>query len=178
MNLFHFFRRIIDFGSAIDEFTLKHLYGSGPSRYKFILLNLTPSAVNLNFFSILSILLQLLCWSFPVKETPALLFLKKITIESCMYSYFVLDLFCCLVILFLDSVPIICVIQGHWRVREMIVARLETQYGYSNCTPWSAILRIPDILIFNKTLIIKWGKERTWRRNMRENSHNCIFKKS
>lgn len=27
-------RRIIDFGSAIDEFTLKHLYGStGPSRY-------------------------------------------------------------------------------------------------------------------------------------------------
>lgn len=28
------FRRIIDFGSALDEFTLKHLYGStGPSRY-------------------------------------------------------------------------------------------------------------------------------------------------
>lgn len=27
-------RRIIDFGSAMDEFTLKHLYGStGPSRY-------------------------------------------------------------------------------------------------------------------------------------------------
>lgn len=29
-------RRIIDFGSAMDVFTMKHLYGSvGPSRYLF-----------------------------------------------------------------------------------------------------------------------------------------------
>ncbi|KAG7593369.1 Protein kinase-like domain superfamily, partial [Arabidopsis thaliana x Arabidopsis arenosa] len=30
----HYTRRIIDFGSAFDEYTMKHLYGStGPSRY-------------------------------------------------------------------------------------------------------------------------------------------------
>lgn len=30
------FRRMIDFGSAMDMFTMKHLYGSvGPSRYLF-----------------------------------------------------------------------------------------------------------------------------------------------
>ncbi|KAK8962325.1 putative inactive protein kinase [Platanthera guangdongensis] len=31
-NQYHTRMRLIDFGSAIDEFTLKHLYGSGPTR--------------------------------------------------------------------------------------------------------------------------------------------------
>lgn len=36
MVLQSLFRRIIDFGSALDEFTMKHYYGSaGPSRYLF-----------------------------------------------------------------------------------------------------------------------------------------------
>ena len=32
INFLSLFRRIIDFGSAIDAFTLESLYGSGPSR--------------------------------------------------------------------------------------------------------------------------------------------------
>lgn len=33
-------RRIIDFGSAMNDFTVKHLYGSvGPSRYYILLLD-------------------------------------------------------------------------------------------------------------------------------------------
>lgn len=50
MMLQSLFRRIIDFGSALDEFTMKHYYGSvGPSRYFFFfvmfILEILPSLV-------------------------------------------------------------------------------------------------------------------------------------
>jgi hypothetical protein len=38
-------RRLIDFGSAIDDFTLKHLYGSGPTRCVIIFLNILPFSI-------------------------------------------------------------------------------------------------------------------------------------
>lgn len=38
-------RRLIDFGSAIDDFTLKHLYDSGPTRCVIIFLPFLPFTI-------------------------------------------------------------------------------------------------------------------------------------
>lgn len=53
-SFYQLFRRIIDFGSAIDEFTLKHLYASvGPSRYYVISLCKLPliKKISISFIS-------------------------------------------------------------------------------------------------------------------------------
>lgn len=58
MVLQSLFRRIIDFGSALDEFTMKHYYGSvGPSRYFFLYIYFGNSS-----FSGLWILIMIILW--------------------------------------------------------------------------------------------------------------------